>query len=136
MGWKEKGRGLRVRETLAFNAEGNGIQVVVWLQTRHHKGAAERGVPSRSSARFWHHALLLVPGFSPAVSSSQKCISRGELQVSLSYQPVAQRMTVNEVVGRLILGAHSVTASGAEHWREVCESPRKPVTKWHSLSEY
>uniref|UniRef100_A0A8C6CVA0 Synaptotagmin 11 n=2 Tax=Moschus moschiferus TaxID=68415 RepID=A0A8C6CVA0_MOSMO len=145
----------------------------------------------------------------------QKCISRGELQVSLSYQPVAQRMTVvvlkarhlpkmditglsgnpyvkvnvyygrkriakkkthvkkctlnpvfnesfiydiptdllpdisieflvidfdrttkNEVVGRLILGAHSVTASGAEHWREVCESPRKPVAKWHSLSEY
>ncbi|XP_055481608.1 synaptotagmin-11 isoform X1 [Psammomys obesus] len=145
----------------------------------------------------------------------QKCISRGELQVSLSYQPVAQRMTVvvlkarhlpkmditglsgnpyvkvnvyygrkriakkkthvkkctlnpvfnesfiydiptdllpdisieflvidfdrttkNEVVGRLILGAHSVTASGAEHWREVCESPRKPIAKWHSLSEY
>nr|XP_012305305.1 synaptotagmin-11 isoform X1 [Aotus nancymaae] len=148
----------------------------------------------------------------------QKCISRGDLQVSLSYQPVAQRMTVvvlkarhlpkmditglsgrvpdpyvkvnvyygrkriakkkthvkkctlnpvfnesfiydiptdllpdisieflvidfdrttkNEVVGRLILGAHSVTASGAEHWREVCESPRKPVAKWHSLSEY
>nr|AAB58344.1 synaptotagmin XI [Rattus norvegicus] len=145
----------------------------------------------------------------------QKCISRGELQVSLSYQPVAQRMTVvvlkarhlpkmditglsgnpyvkvnvyygrkriakkkthvkkctlnpifnesfiydiptdllpdisieflvidfdrttkNEVVGRLILGAHSVTTSGAEHWREVCESPRKPVAKWHSLSEY
>ncbi|XP_004714737.1 synaptotagmin-11 isoform X1 [Echinops telfairi] len=145
----------------------------------------------------------------------QKCISRGELQVSLSYQPVAQRMTVvvlkarhlpkmditglsgnpyvkvnvyygrrriakkkthvkkctlnpvfnesfiydiptdllpdisieflvidfdrttkNEVVGRLILGAHSVTANGAEHWREVCESPRKPVVKWHSLSEY
>ncbi|XP_052587531.1 synaptotagmin-11 isoform X1 [Peromyscus californicus insignis] len=145
----------------------------------------------------------------------QKCISRGELQVSLSYQPVVQRMTVvvlkarhlpkmditglsgnpyvkvnvyygrkriakkkthvkkctlnpvfnesfiydiptdllpdisieflvidfdrttkNEVVGRLILGAHSVTASGAEHWREVCESPRKPIAKWHSLSEY
>ncbi|XP_044304628.1 synaptotagmin-11 isoform X2 [Varanus komodoensis] len=144
----------------------------------------------------------------------QKCISRGELQVSLSYQPVAQRMTVvvlkarhlpkmditglsdpyvkvnvyygrkriakkkthvkkctlnpmfnesfiydipvdllpdisieflaidfdrttkNEVVGRLILGAHSVTASGVEHWREVCESPRKQITKWHSLSEY
>ncbi|KAM7080242.1 synaptotagmin-11 isoform 1-T1 [Ciconia maguari] len=145
----------------------------------------------------------------------QKCISRGELQVSLSYQPVAQRMTVvvlkarhlpkmditglsadpyvkvnvyygrkriakkkthvkkctlnpvfnesfiydipvdllpdisieflvidfdrttkNEVVGRLILGAHSITAGGVEHWREVCENPRKPVAKWHSLSEY
>lgn len=46
------------------------------------------------------------------------------------------RTTKNEVVGRLILGAHSVTACGAEHWREVCESPRKPVAKWHSLSEY
>lgn len=46
------------------------------------------------------------------------------------------RTTKNEVVGRLILGAHSVTASGAEHWREVCESPRKPIAKWHSLSEY
>ncbi|XP_060125606.1 synaptotagmin-11 [Zootoca vivipara] len=146
----------------------------------------------------------------------QKCVSRGELQVSLSYHPVAQRMTVvvlkarhlpkmditglsgrnpyvkvnvyygrkriakkkthvkkctlnpvfnesfiydipvdllpdvsieflvidfdrttkNEVVGRLILGAHSVTAGGVEHWREVCESPRKQIAKWHSLSEY
>ncbi|GAB1287718.1 Synaptotagmin-11 [Apodemus speciosus] len=46
------------------------------------------------------------------------------------------RTTKNEVVGRLILGAHSVTTSGAEHWREVCESPRKPIAKWHSLSEY
>lgn len=145
----------------------------------------------------------------------QKSVSRGELQVSLSYQPVAQRMTVvvlkakhlpkmditglsgnpyvkvnvyyvrkriakkkthvkkctlnpvfnesfiydipvellpdisieflvidfdrttkNEVVGRLILGAHSVTAGGVEHWREVCDHPRKLVAKWHSLSEY
>ncbi|XP_030044050.1 synaptotagmin-11 isoform X2 [Microcaecilia unicolor] len=144
----------------------------------------------------------------------QKCISRGELQVSLSYQPVAQRMTVvvlkakhlpkiditglsdpyvkvnvyygrkriakkkthvkkctlnpvfnesfiydipvdlladisieflvidfdrttkNQVVGRLVLGAHSITTSGLEHWREVCDNPRKLIAKWHSLSEY
>ncbi|XP_073464931.1 synaptotagmin-11 isoform X1 [Aquarana catesbeiana] len=145
----------------------------------------------------------------------QKCMSRGELQVSLSYQPVAQRMTVvvlkakhlprvditglsgnpyvkvnvyygrkriakkkthvkkctlspvfnesfiydipsellpdisieflvidfdrttkNQVVGRLILGAHSVTANGMEHWREVCDNPRKLVAKWHGLTEY
>lgn len=46
------------------------------------------------------------------------------------------RTTKNEVVGRLILGAHSITAAGVEHWREVCENPRKPVAKWHSLSEY
>uniref|UniRef100_G1MQ42 Synaptotagmin 11 n=1 Tax=Meleagris gallopavo TaxID=9103 RepID=G1MQ42_MELGA len=137
----------------------------------------------------------------------QKCISRGELQVSLSYQPVAQRMTVvvlkarhlpkmditglsgnpyvkvnvyygrkriakkkthvkkctlnpvfnesfiydipvdllpdisieflvidfdrttkNEVVGRLILGAHSITAAGVEHWREAKCPFRREVT--------
>uniref|UniRef100_H3A4S6 Synaptotagmin 11 n=1 Tax=Latimeria chalumnae TaxID=7897 RepID=H3A4S6_LATCH len=144
----------------------------------------------------------------------QKCISRGELLVSLSYQPVTQRMSVvvlkarhlpkmditglsdpyvkvniyygrkriakkkthvkkctlnpvfnesfiydiplelladisveflvidfdrttkNEVVGRLVLGAHSITANGVEHWREVCENPRRQIAKWHSLSEY
>ena len=47
-----------------------------------------------SSACFLCCGLLPLPGFSPALSSPQKCISRGELQVSLSYQPVAQRMTV------------------------------------------
>ncbi|CAN8206809.1 unnamed protein product [Coccothraustes coccothraustes] len=145
----------------------------------------------------------------------QKCISRGELQVSLSYQPVAQRMTVvvlkarhlpkmditglsadpyvkvnvyygrkriakkkthvkkctlnpvfnesfsyeipaellpevsveflviaferttkSEAVGRLILGAHSATAAGVEHWQQVCQAPGKAVAKWHGLSEY
>ncbi|XP_028911869.1 synaptotagmin-11 isoform X2 [Ornithorhynchus anatinus] len=146
--------------------------------------------------------------------SFQKCVGRGELQVSLSYQPAAQRMTVvvlkarhlpkmditglsdpyvkvnvyydrkrvakkkthvkkctlnpvfnesfvydvpaelladvsieflvldfdratkNQAVGRAILGAHSVTAAGADHWHRVCSCPREPVAMWHSLSEY
>ncbi|XP_038624524.1 synaptotagmin-11 [Tachyglossus aculeatus] len=147
--------------------------------------------------------------------SFQKCVGRGELQVSLSYQPAAQRMTVvvlkarhlpkmditglsgnpyvkvnvyydrkrvakkkthvkkctlnpvfnesfvydvpaelladvsieflvldfdratkNQAVGRAILGAHSGTAAGADHWRRVCSCPREPVAMWHSLSEY
>ncbi|KAG8537340.1 hypothetical protein GDO81_024694, partial [Engystomops pustulosus] len=46
------------------------------------------------------------------------------------------RTTKNQVVGRVILGAHSVTANGIEHWREVCDNPRKLIAKWHSLSEY
>ncbi|XP_039558184.1 synaptotagmin-11 [Passer montanus] len=144
----------------------------------------------------------------------QKCISRGELQVSLSYQPVAQRMTVvvlkarhlpkmditglsgnpyvkvniyygrkriakkkthvkkctlnpvfneafsydipaellpelsveflvinlerstkNEPVGRLVLGRHSASAAGSEHWQLVCRSPGRALAKWHGLSE-
>ncbi|KAG5856486.1 hypothetical protein ANANG_G00008460 [Anguilla anguilla] len=46
------------------------------------------------------------------------------------------RTTKNEVVGRLVLGAHSPCSSGAAHWREVCESPRRQIAKWHSLVEY
>ncbi|XP_067832117.1 synaptotagmin-11-like [Heptranchias perlo] len=144
----------------------------------------------------------------------QKCVSRGELLVSLCYQPVTHRMTVvvlkarhlpkmditglsdpyvkvnvfygrkrvakkkthvkkctlnpvfnesfvfdigaetlgdisieflvidfdrttkNEVVGCLVLGAHSASISGIEHWREICETPRRQVAKWHTLNEY
>ncbi|MBN3292436.1 SYT11 protein, partial [Polypterus senegalus] len=46
------------------------------------------------------------------------------------------RTTKNEVIGRLVLGAHSATPSGAAHWREVCENPRRQIAKWHSLGEY
>lgn len=53
-----------------------------------------RTSPLSSPPHFLCRGLPPQLGFSPAVSSPQKCISRGELQVSLSYQPVAQRMTV------------------------------------------
>lgn len=33
IGWKEKGRQQGGLETLAFSAEWNGIQVVLWRQT-------------------------------------------------------------------------------------------------------
>lgn len=46
------------------------------------------------------------------------------------------RTTKNEVLGRLLLGLHSPTPSGASHWREVCENPRRQISKWHNLSQY
>uniref|UniRef100_A0A8D3CY16 Synaptotagmin XIb n=1 Tax=Scophthalmus maximus TaxID=52904 RepID=A0A8D3CY16_SCOMX len=46
------------------------------------------------------------------------------------------RTTKNEVLGRLLLGLHSPASSGASHWREVCENPRRQISKWHNLSEY
>ncbi|KAE8289378.1 Synaptotagmin-11 Synaptotagmin XI [Larimichthys crocea] len=46
------------------------------------------------------------------------------------------RTTKNEVLGRLLLGLHSPAPSGATHWREVCENPRRQISKWHNLSEY
>uniref|UniRef100_A0A673AK96 Synaptotagmin XIb n=1 Tax=Sphaeramia orbicularis TaxID=375764 RepID=A0A673AK96_9TELE len=46
------------------------------------------------------------------------------------------RTTKNEVLGRLLLGLHSPSPSGTTHWREVCENPRRQISKWHNLSEY
>lgn len=38
------------------------------------------------------------------------------------------------VMGRLLLGTSSMGTPG-EHWREICEHPRRQIAKWHSLSE-
>ncbi|XP_061112101.1 synaptotagmin-11a [Conger conger] len=46
------------------------------------------------------------------------------------------RTTKNEVVGRVVLAAHSPSSSGATHWREVLDNPRRQIAKWHNLSEY
>ncbi|XP_028327493.1 synaptotagmin-11-like [Gouania willdenowi] len=46
------------------------------------------------------------------------------------------RTTKNEVLGRLLLGLHSPSPSGSSQWREVCENPRRQISKWHNLSEY
>ncbi|KAK2854964.1 hypothetical protein Q7C36_006833 [Tachysurus vachellii] len=46
------------------------------------------------------------------------------------------RTTKNQAVGRLVLGTHSPCPSGATHWQEVCQNPRRQISKWHSLVEY
>ncbi|XP_076842949.1 synaptotagmin-11b [Brachyhypopomus gauderio] len=46
------------------------------------------------------------------------------------------RTTKNQAVGRLVLGTHSPCPSGATHWQEVCQNPRRQISKWHNLSEY
>ncbi|XP_077432036.1 synaptotagmin-11-like [Vanacampus margaritifer] len=46
------------------------------------------------------------------------------------------RTAKNEVLGRLLLGLHAAPPSAAAHWHEVCENPRRQISKWHTLSEY
>ncbi|XP_045538948.1 synaptotagmin-4 [Papilio machaon] len=44
------------------------------------------------------------------------------------------RVTKNEVIGRLELGAAG-TGSARHHWREVQAAPRRQIADWHKLKE-
>ncbi|KAK5873387.1 hypothetical protein PBY51_018433 [Eleginops maclovinus] len=58
-------------------------------------------------------------------------------EVSVEFLVVDfDRTTKNEVLGRLLLGLSSPETSGAKHWAEVCQNPRRQISKWHNLSEY
>uniref|UniRef100_A0A1B6CR94 C2 domain-containing protein n=1 Tax=Clastoptera arizonana TaxID=38151 RepID=A0A1B6CR94_9HEMI len=45
------------------------------------------------------------------------------------------RVTKNEVIGRLELGGTKSTGSALHHWNEVCNSPRRQIAEWHKLRE-
>ncbi|XP_019965417.1 synaptotagmin-11b [Paralichthys olivaceus] len=58
-------------------------------------------------------------------------------EISIEFLVVDfDRTTKNEVLGRLLLGLHSPSPSGPAHWREVCENPRRQISKWHNLSQF
>lgn len=40
----------------------------------------------------------------------------------------------NPVLGRLVLGTAAAGTAG-EHWREICDHPRRQIAKWHAMSE-
>ncbi|XP_052793933.1 synaptotagmin-11-like isoform X2 [Mya arenaria] len=46
------------------------------------------------------------------------------------------RMTKNEVVGRLEIGCRSLGGPESHHWNEVINCPRKQIAEWHKLSEH
>ncbi|XP_070622296.1 synaptotagmin-11 isoform X1 [Erythrolamprus reginae] len=59
----------------------------------------------------------------------QKCISRGELQVSLSYQPVTQRMTVMVLKARQLPKMDITGLSGRSYFLQPSVGfPQKPET--------
>ncbi|GAB0088150.1 Synaptotagmin [Sergentomyia squamirostris] len=45
------------------------------------------------------------------------------------------RVTKNEVIGRLDLGGSRCTGTTLNHWNEVCNSPRRQIAEWHKLVE-
>ncbi|XP_076305322.1 synaptotagmin-4-like [Tachypleus tridentatus] len=44
------------------------------------------------------------------------------------------RVTKNEVIGRLVLGPR-VGGAAEQHWQEVMNSPRRQIAEWHRLRE-
>uniref|UniRef100_A0A8C2KAH7 Synaptotagmin IV n=1 Tax=Cyprinus carpio TaxID=7962 RepID=A0A8C2KAH7_CYPCA len=46
----------------------------------------------------------------------------------------SDRTSRTPVIGRLLLGTSSPGTAG-EHWREICDHPRRQIAKWHALSE-
>ncbi|XP_037532654.1 synaptotagmin-4 [Nematolebias whitei] len=40
----------------------------------------------------------------------------------------------NTVIGRLVLGTSAAGTAG-EHWREICDHPRRQIAKWHVMTE-
>ncbi|UYV61555.1 SYT11 [Cordylochernes scorpioides] len=45
------------------------------------------------------------------------------------------RVTKNEVVGRVELGPHAPSPAARQHWTEAAESPRRQIAEWHRLGE-
>ncbi|XP_055351233.1 synaptotagmin-4-like isoform X2 [Paramacrobiotus metropolitanus] len=45
------------------------------------------------------------------------------------------RLTKNEVVGRLELGPNVLEETARKHWQDICSSPRKQIAEWHKLQE-
>ena len=45
------------------------------------------------------------------------------------------RVTRNEVIGRLEFGVPNSQKSAMNHWREVCSSPQRQIADWHKLRE-
>ncbi|KAJ8943567.1 hypothetical protein NQ318_008270 [Aromia moschata] len=45
------------------------------------------------------------------------------------------RVTKNEIIGRLELGGSKSTGTAHHHWNEVCNSPRRQIADWHKLRE-
>ncbi|KAG9437188.1 synaptotagmin-4 [Apis mellifera carnica] len=56
--------------------------------------------------------------------------------VSLEFMLIDwDRVTRNEVIGRLEFGGPECQGSALNHWREVCSSPQRQIADWHKLRE-
>lgn len=63
-------------------------------------------------------------------------LEEGLKNISLEFMLLDwDRVTKNEVVGRLDLGGPKCTGTALNHWNEVVSSPRRQIAEWHKLNE-
>jgi hypothetical protein len=63
-------------------------------------------------------------------------LEEGLKNISLEFMLLDwDRVTKNEVIGRLDLGGGKCTGTALHHWNEVISSPRRQIAEWHKLRE-
>merc|ERR1712241_572527 len=63
-------------------------------------------------------------------------LDEGLKNISLEFMLLDwDRVTKNEVIGRLELGGDKCQGTALHHWNEVLASPRRQIAEWHKLRE-
>jgi len=63
-------------------------------------------------------------------------LEEGLKNISLEFMLLDwDRVTKNEVIGRLELGGDKCEGTALHHWNEVLTSPRRQIAEWHKLRE-
>jgi len=63
-------------------------------------------------------------------------LDEGLKNISLEFMLLDwDRVTKNEVIGRLELGGEKCEGTALHHWNEVLASPRRQIAEWHKLRE-
>jgi len=78
----------------------------------------------------------LSPVFNESFVFELPHLEEGLKNISLEFMLLDwDRVTKNEVVGRLDLGGPKCTGTALNHWNEVVSSPRRQIAEWHKLNE-
>ena len=78
----------------------------------------------------------LNPVFNESFLFDVPCNNEGLQSISLEFLLLDwDRMTKNEVIGRLEVGGPKAAGSESSHWSEVMNCPRKQIAEWHKLRE-
>ncbi|XP_060617184.2 synaptotagmin-4 [Anolis sagrei] len=141
---KSSGRG-ELLISLCYQSTTNTLTVVV-LKARHLPKADVSGLSDPYVKVNLYHAKKRI---SKKKTHVKKCTPNavfnelfvfdipceGLEEISIEFLVLdSDRGSRNEIIGRLTLGATAEGTAG-EHWKEICEYPRRQIAKWHMLCD-